>query len=148
MTAKTTPTSSYLTFLMKKTETSWEKLCPITGFPDLGGEPDMLETTTLENASQTFIPGVQQQEQMAFTSNYIKDDYDKVKALGNDPVDLAVWFGGTVTNGVPTPTGSEGKWAWKGYVNVKVDGKEVNAVRTMTITTTPTTEVLLDTTSA
>ena len=40
--------STYKVFLMKKADTGeqWSKLIDIKEFPDLGGEPEMLETTT------------------------------------------------------------------------------------------------------
>ena len=41
--------STYMTFLMHKKETAWEKLLDITEFPDLGGDPELLETTTLSD---------------------------------------------------------------------------------------------------
>ena len=53
--------SSYKTFLMKGTGTSeitWSKLIDIKDYPDLGGTPEMLETTTLSDGSQTYIPGI------------------------------------------------------------------------------------------
>lgn len=43
--------STYKVFLMKKADTGeqWSKLIDIKEFPDLGGEPEMLETTTLSD---------------------------------------------------------------------------------------------------
>ena len=44
--------STYKVFLMKKKTTpeeTYEKLVDIKEFPDLGGEPEMLETTTLSD---------------------------------------------------------------------------------------------------
>ena len=48
--------STYKVFLMKKKTTpeeTHEKLVDIKEFPDLGGEPEMLETTTLSDNMQT-----------------------------------------------------------------------------------------------
>lgn len=56
------------------------KVVDIKDFPDLMGEPNMLETTTLSDAAQTFIPGIKSMDIMAFTYNYTKADFDKVKA--------------------------------------------------------------------
>ena len=39
--------------------TDWEKLCKIKTYPALGGAPEQLETTDLEDEVQTFVPGVQ-----------------------------------------------------------------------------------------
>ena len=59
-------TSTYMTFLMHKNSTgdTWEKLIDITEFPDLGTDPEMLETTTLSDRMQTFIMGIQGNEAM------------------------------------------------------------------------------------
>ena len=47
--------STYKVFLMKKADDGeqWSKLIDIKEFPDLGGEPEMLETTTLSDNMQT-----------------------------------------------------------------------------------------------
>ena len=37
--------STYKIFLMQKNTSAWEKLIDIKEFPDLGGAPEMLETT-------------------------------------------------------------------------------------------------------
>lgn len=57
-------TSTYMTFLMHKKETAWEKLLDITEFPDLGGDPELLETTTLSDKMQTYVNGVQSNDGM------------------------------------------------------------------------------------
>ena len=45
--------STYKVFLMKKADTGeqWSKLIDIKEFPDLGGEPEMLETTPVSSPS-------------------------------------------------------------------------------------------------
>lgn len=125
--------STYKVFLMKKTGNSYEKLVDIKDFPDLGGAPEMLETTTLSDGAQTYIPGIQSQEALEFTANYTKADFDTLKALEGQEVDFAVWLGGTVAAGVATPTGSDGKFAFKGQLSVFVVGGGVNEVVDMTI---------------
>lgn len=40
----------------------------------------MLETTTMSDGAQTFIPGIKQTEALTFTYNYTKTDFDAVKA--------------------------------------------------------------------
>ena len=62
---------------------------------DLGGTPEMLETTTLTDRMQTYIPGIQSLDALEFTSNYTLDEYKKLKALDGIENDYAVWFGGT-----------------------------------------------------
>ena len=47
-------TSSYKSFLMKKgTGDTYEKLVDIKDYPDIGGSPETLETTTLSDSMQT-----------------------------------------------------------------------------------------------
>ena len=126
--------NTYKTALMKKgSGTSYEKLVDIKSYPDLGGTPEMLETTTLSDKAQTYIPGLDSTDALEFTANYTKADYEKLLALKGQEVELAVWFGGTESAGVFTPTGADGKFEFKGYVSVVATGGDVNAVREMTI---------------
>ena len=68
--------STYGVQLMyKESGSSYKKLVDIKSFPDLMGEPNMLETTTLSNKSQTFIPGILQMENLQFLANYTKEDF-------------------------------------------------------------------------
>ena len=62
--------STYKIFLMQKNTSAWEKLIDIKEFPDLGGAPEMLETTTLSDKMQTYIPGIQSLDSLEFTANY------------------------------------------------------------------------------
>lgn len=133
--------STYKIFLMRKESSSYEKLIDIKDFPDLGGTPEMLETTTLSDGAQTYIPGIQSQESLEFTANYTKADYDKLKALEDQELDLAVWFGGTESAGVVTPTGTDGKFEFKGKLSVFVSGGGVNEVVGMTISIAPSTVI-------
>ena len=53
--------SSYQTYLMRGTESgnnvTWAKLIDIKEFPDLGGEPERLDITTLSDPMRLYIPG-------------------------------------------------------------------------------------------
>lgn len=135
--------STYKVFLMKKGSTggTYTKLVDIKDFPDLGGAPEMLETTTLSDGASTYIPGIQSQDALEFTANYTKTDYDTLKALEDQELELAVWLGGTVSGGVATPTGSDGKFEFKGRLSVFVVGGGVNEVVDMTISIAPSTVI-------
>ena len=134
-------TSTYMTYLMHKNSSTWEKLIDIQEFPDLGGEPETLETTTLSDAMQTFIEGIQSNEGLEFTTVYTKAGYTALEALVGSEEDYAVWFGATESQGVLTPDGSEGKFSFKGYLRPRVTGAGVNEVRQMTINITPSSEI-------
>lgn len=135
--------STYKIFLMKKANAgeTWEKLIDIKEFPDLGGAPEMLETTTLSDRMQTYIPGIQSLDALEFTSNYTKEDYSKIKALEGKETDFAVWFGGTEQGNVVTPTGSDGKFSFKGQISAFPVGAGVNEVVDMSISIAPSTPI-------
>ena len=136
--------STYKVFLMKKTSDTWGKLIDIKDFPDLGGSPELLETTTLSDKMQTYIPGIQSLDALEFTANYTKNDYTTLKDLEGVENDYAVWFGGTESGGVITPTGNDGKFSFKGALSVFASGGGVNEVVDMTITIAPSTPITMD----
>jgi hypothetical protein len=123
---------------------SWSKLIDIKEFPDLGGDPDMLETTTLSDKMQTFIAGIQSMDGLSFTANYTLTDYKELKALEGKQADYAVWFGGTESAGTLTPSGSDGKFSFKGELSVYPTGGGVNEVVGMAITIAPSTVINLE----
>lgn len=139
--------STYKVFLMYKASASadYTKLVDIKEFPDLGGEPELLETTTLTDGAQTFIPGIQQLDSMTFTANYTKTDYTTLKGLEGSEKSYAVWFGGTVSGTTVTPTGSDGKFEFDGQLSVYANGGGVNEVVNMSITIAPSTPITLGT---
>ena len=113
---------------------TYTKLIDIKDFPDLGGAPEMLETTTLSDAMQTYIEGIQSSDALEFTANYTKDAYSSLTAssIKGQKVPYAVFFG---TNG------TNGKFEFEGYLSVRVNGGGVNEVVGMTISIAPATEI-------
>lgn len=140
--------STYKVFLMHKLSagSTWEKLVDIKEFPDLGGEPEMLETTTLSDNMQTYISGIQSLDGLSFTSNYDLTKFKALKALEAKQEDYAVWFGGTEAGGVVTPDGSNGKFSFSGELSVYPVGGGVNEVVDMNITIAPSSPIKLETT--
>lgn len=136
--------STYKIFLMQKVDEAWQKLIDIKEFPDLGGSPEMLETTTLSDRMQTYIPGIQSLDALEFNANYTLADYKKLKALEGVEHDYAVWFGGTEAGDTVTPTGSDGKFKFKGQLSAFPVGGGVNEVVDMTITIAPSTPISMD----
>ena len=135
--------STYKIFLMKKSSPAYEKLIDIKDFPDLGGAPEMLETTTLSDNMQTYIPGIQSLDALEITANYTKEDFTRLKALEGQKIELAVWFGGTGEGASLTPTGSDGKFEFTGQLSVFPVGGGVNEVVDMTITIAPSTPIIM-----
>ena len=119
-------------FLMHKVSDTFAKLIDIKDFPDLGGAPEMLETTTLSDAMQTYIEGIQSADALEFTANYTKEDYTKLAALKGENESYAVYFG---------EDGTDGKFEFGGYLSVRVNGGGVNEVVGMTISIAPSTAI-------
>ncbi|MGN0558375.1 MAG: phage tail protein [Acutalibacteraceae bacterium] len=135
--------STYKIFLMQKDTSDYKKLIDIKSFPDLGGEPEALDTTTLSDKQQTYIPGIEKTEPLKFNANYTLSDYKKLKALEDKELDLSVWLGGEEAADTVTPTGSDGKYNFKGYISVYLNGGGVNEVVGMTISVAPTTAITI-----
>lgn len=135
--------STYKVFLMHKgaSESTYSKLLDIKSFPDLGGEPELLETTSLSDNMQTYILGIQSLEGLSFEANYDITDYQSLQALEGSNEHYAVWFGGTDSTGTLVPDGSEGKFSFDGELSVYVNGGGVNEVVNMTITIAPSTPI-------
>lgn len=106
----------------------------IKDFPDLGGAPELLETTTLSDAAQTYIHGIQSVSAMEFTANYTKADYKAVLDDAHKELYYALEFGNA---------GSEGIFEWQGEHAVWVVGAGVNAVTEMKISIAPSTKPTL-----
>ena len=121
--------------LMCVTEGStYTKLIDIKDFPDLGGTPEMLETTTLSDNMQTYIPGIQSLDALEFTANYTLADFKKIKAMEGKETEFAVWFGAE---------GVDGKFEFKGQISAFPVGGGVNEVVGMTISIAPSTPITM-----
>lgn len=135
--------STYKSFLMQKNASTWEKLIDIKSFPDLGGAPELLETTSLSDNMTTHILGIQSLDALEFECNYTKEDYTKLKAMEGTEKEFAVWLGGSESGGVATPTGEDGKFEFSGALSVYVNGGGVNEVVNMTVSIAASTPITL-----
>ena len=109
---------------------SFTQLCKIKSYPDLGGQPEQIETTDLEDTTQTFVPGVQSLDALEFTCNYNPTDYAAVVAAIPSSGDLYYKLEMGTSD-------AQGVFTWSGTHSVRLNGGEVNGVREMTITITP-----------
>ena len=97
----------------------------IKSFPSIMGKRSALETTTLSDDAQTFIPGIMQQEEsFDFTANYDATVYNTINGLTSIQK-CSLTF----------PDGS--KYTWDGYISASVNEGDVDAVIEMTISITP-----------
>lgn len=114
---------------------TFTQLCKIKSYPDLGGAPETIETTDLEDTFQTFVKGVQSLEAMEFTCNYNPTDYAAVvAAIPTEGANLyyKLAFG---------TSGAAGSFTWSGTHSVRVTGGEVNGVREMVISIIPDSQI-------
>lgn len=112
--------SSYNTKLMIGSKTY-----NIKDFPSILGQRSSLETTTLSDDAQTFIPGIRQQsESFAFLANYDATVYAEINALATSQ-ECKLTFG----------DGSS--YTWNGMASASINEGSVDAVLEMTITVVP-----------
>jgi hypothetical protein len=105
------------------------KVVDIKDFPDLMGEPNLLETTTLSDPAVTNIPGIKSSDLMAFTCNYTSADFTAV----NDDVNTALYYVLEFSDG--------SKFTWQGQHTCGLPGKGVDEVIEFTINVVPSTAV-------
>ncbi len=117
------------TFWHKASGGSWEELVAIKDYPDLGGDKEKLDSTTLKDTKKKSINGLEDTADLSFTANYEKEDYDKLIAIEDTDTldDYAIKFG---------EDGIEGIFAWQGKIHVYPTSGSVNAVREMKFSTT------------
>ena len=105
------------------------KVIDIKDFPDLIGDPNMLETTTLSDGQQTYIPGIKSADMLSFTFNYTKEAFQAVKEAEGDALHYVLEF-------------SDGsKFTWSGQHTVGLPGKGVDEVLEATVNIAPSTPV-------
>lgn len=128
--------STYGVQLMYKAASAAEytKLVDIKNFPDLGGTPESIDTTTTSDSMRTSIPGIIELDVLAFECNYTKTDFEKCKALDNVETDYALYLGNA-------KDGADGKYGFKGKSVTFVTGGGVNEAVGMTIAIACTTEI-------
>lgn len=129
------------TFLMIKKDSAYVKLVDIVNYPDMGGEPEQIDITTLTDHMKRSIPGVQEVESLNFESNYTPENYAALKALDNVETDYALWFGRNETT--KEPDGHDGKFAWTGSMVSYLVGGGVNEARKINSIIMPATEIEL-----
>lgn len=119
------------TFLMHKAKDaeSFAKLIDITEYPDLGGEKEKIDVTTLSDTKKRTINGIEDTGDLQFKSWYEKADYEKLLAIQEaGTVDTyQLWFG---------ENGEDGIWEWSGIMAVYPNTGSSNNAREMTFSIT------------
>lgn len=111
------------------------KVCKIKSYPDLGGDPEKITVTDLEDTDEASVPGVRSADDMQFTANYTDTAYKAVLAVAGKKQVFELDFGAE---------GADGKFSWTGVLSVKVNGGEVNGAREMTLSIVRDSEIKND----
>ena len=124
------PISTYLaTLKWGASAEAASKVVDIKDFPDLIGDPNMLETTTLSDGQQTYIPGIRSADMLTFTANYTSADFAKVKQDEGKSLYYVLEF-------------SDGSsFSWQGQHTCGMPGKGVDEVVEFTINIAPSSAV-------
>ena len=137
--------STYKTFLMYKASAAAEysKLVDIKNVPSMGAERNTIDVTSLSDDTETMIPGIKRLgDGLQFTCNYDQDTFYTIDQMGVDTdYDFAVWKGGTGSGSNVVPTGSDGKWTFKGKITVGTSEGDVDSAFEMVVTIFPSTPV-------
>ena len=118
-----------VTLKMGESSAALEKVVDIKDFPDLIGDPNMLETTTLSDPAVTNIPGIRSSDMLTFTCNYTKADFTAV----NEKANTALYYSLEFSDG--------SKFTWQGQHTCGVPGKGVDEVIEFTINIAASTAV-------
>ena len=143
MAATTTPISTYQTYLMYKATsaaTQYTKLVDIKNFPDLGGEPERIDITTLSDNVRHYVPGVQDLSSFTFNCNYTPAAFNTINGLREVQHEYSIWVGAVTSNNTVTPDGHNGKWDFTADIVVYKAGGDVNAAQDMTVVLFPSTD--------
>lgn len=106
---------------------NFERIDYLMEVPELGGEPEQVEVTTLQDGTRKYIPGIKDPGDLEF--NFLYDNETSGSnfriaqglAEAGDPVDFKVVF----------PDGTE--WAFSGIPNVRINSGGVNEALTFTM---------------
>lgn len=125
---------TYLGMAESLEDTNFTKLVSIKDFPDLGGAPDQVEITDLDDDAQKFLLGVQSMSALEFTANYVPEAYDKIVALSDGTIrKFCVAFGKSAEYGIFT---------WEGQIAIWVVGGGTNSPREMRISISASSKVI------
>lgn len=111
---------------MKSTGTTYEDLAGLQSVPEIGGDPEQVDVTTLADATKKYITGIQDMDSLEFTFLYDNAIFKKLKSIqtSGKEVDFQITY----------PDGST--CTFKGGITVKMGGAEVNGAFQFTLSVT------------
>lgn len=114
----------------------YKKVADIIDYPDLFGDIETIETTTMSNLrARTYKRGLMSTDSLPFTAKYDKELFSAIDALSETEHDFALIF--KQDNSV---------FQWRGDITVGLTGAGVSELAQMTITLTASKEPKLNST--
>ena len=127
-------TITYKSYLMYSEDGStYKKLIDIVDYPDMGGEPETVDVTTLSDSMYRNILGLQTADTLTFTANYDVETFTTLKSLEKTDLYFGLWFGGTGDDEEAVPTGELGQFNFKGQMSCRVTSAGVNEARRISL---------------
>lgn len=112
---------------------TYKKLLDAKSIPAPSSAPNTVESTTLEDDSQTFEMGIKTNDAKEITGNLSKEDAAAIKEIGTNTLDIIHLYG---TDGV----GEVAKWAYQAQITYTVnDVGGADEILEMTVTAVPKT---------
>lgn len=120
--------SKGITLSYKKDEGEYIELTNLQAIPELGGDSEAIEITTLADAAHMYTDGIKNYgDSLAFTFLYEKEQFTTLNGLGEAEWKVELPDGATCTFG--------------GTCSTKLAGVGVNAALTYTLSVKPNTEM-------
>lgn len=111
-----------------ETDGSYTQLARIKSYGDLFGDPNLVDTTDLEDTQQSNIPGTSTSDTIQYTCNYTKESFKAVNEKANTPGYYAQQF-------------SDGSaFKWQGQHTMGVPGHGVDEAPEFTINVVASTD--------
>ena len=126
MAAKTTVGA----YLMYKNNSTWTKLIPITDYPAMGSEPESIDISTMDSKFRKYAQGMIGTDDFTFTAIADSSAKTTIDGLAGTEKIFALYFD---TPDNDSPTGTDGKYYWKGTVTYTEQGASINSARTASV---------------
>lgn len=112
------------TYLMVDRGSGYEKLVDITQYPDLGGDTNKIDVTTLSDKKKRTINGIEDSSDLTFSAWYELDAYEEILELEESDTVYSwqLWFG---------EDGDDGIFEWEGKIHVYPTSGDVDNARGM-----------------
>jgi hypothetical protein len=126
----------YRNYKISELPTSFVKVADITDFPELIGDTEDIESTTMSDTQRTYESGLQGTPTDSFTAQFDRVQYEAIQDLVNKGRNRKYRFCLLISD-------SQSVFDWVGSINVGLGGGGINEIISMPINITFATSVRL-----